>query len=416
MWWQVFDQWGNSLPGATGAFHQQLRQNHQPVVKVELLSDNYLPVGDNLWSDPKGQIQNIISDGNVDVDIERGTRRTGELTILNPSGEFTPYTVGFDPDGGWAGKVYLNRVVRIWRGMKIGATEWYVPVGTFLVDNTEVVVEQNMSMVNLTLSDFWKKLHKSKWSWNGHYDKGTFYYEIVRNILEHSGVPLEGPMGAVLDTLQDRPTEDKRLQRKLKFSVGESRGERLKKLGEKWDIDFYFDPLGVFHSEDRTKDKYKRVVWEYWSTKTGYSGENGGLISVTRAFNDDNLYNHVVVIGTGDETHVVRAHRRDDASWSKTSVNRIGERMHIIESDLIETQAQANRVLNRAWDKRFRIAETINAEVICNPMLDAGDMVRLSEREYAKVEGNYRLTRFNVPLITTRQSIEASNILRSHDF
>ena len=414
MWWQIYDKWGNQLPSTTPQFHSEISGEHQPVVKVELLSTDMIPVGDNLWSDPKGQVQNIISDGNVDVDVERGTRRTAELTFLNPSGEWSPATEGMDPDGWYTGKIYVNRVIRIWRGIKNGATEMYVPVGTFLVDTSEVIVEQNMSMVNITMSDFWKKLHKSKWQWNGEYPKGMFYYDVVRDILDKSGVALDGPMGAQLDTLQDRDIEDKRLQKKLKFSTGESRGERLKQLGEKWDIDFFFDPLGIFRSNDRSKAKDKMVRWTFMSGPAS-NGKNGGLISVTRTFNDDNLYNHVVVIGTGNEKNVVRIDRVDDAPWSKTSVDRIGKRTVIIETDRIDRMSQAKRALNRAWDKRFRIAETITCEVICNPLLEAEDVVRIIERDYAKVDGQYRLRRFNIPLITSRQTIEASNVLREHD-
>lgn len=415
MWWQIYDQWGNRLEGGLPQFQQEIAGDHQPIVKVEMLNTDLIPVGESLYSDPRGQVQNIVSDGNVDVDIERGTRRTAELTFLNPSGEWSPSTEGMDPDGWYTGLIYINRAVRIWRGVKVGALEMYVPVGTFLIDQSEVIVEQNMSMVNLTMSDFWKKLHKSKWTWNGHYDKGTFYYDIVRDILDKAGVPLEGPMGANLDWLHDRDIEDKRIQRKMNFSVGESRGERLLKMGEKWDLNFYFDPLGIFHSEDRTKDRYKQERWHFASSPT-WGGSTGGLISVTRTFNDDNLYNHVVVIGTGNEKEVVRASRQDDAWWSKTGIPRIGQRTLVIETDHISKQWQANRALNRAWDKRFRIAETITAEVVCNPLLEADDVVRITEREYAKVDGRYRLRRFNVPLITSRQTIEASNILRETDF
>lgn len=428
MWQNVYGENGRVRDGGWTFFADKLRKEHQPSIKIELLDDDFDPIGQSIHSICQcrsyfseasqfapGQIQNVISDGNIDVDVDRGTRRTAELTILNPTAAFTPATEDFDPEGRWVGHVYLNRFVRIWRGLHEEGNHLYVPVGTFMVDTCEVMVEQNMSLVNLTMSDFWKKLTKSYMGSNRVYENDTPYNEIIRDFLDAAGVPRTGKYGAVLDSLGNRDPDDRRIKSKLKLSRGDSRGDKLKELAKKWNLDVYFDPLGVFRSEDRTRPKDKAKVWDFASALVDNDGRNGGLISIQRSFNDDNLYNHVIVIGTGNEKNVVRAAKADNNPRSKTNIDTIGDRVFLIESDRISTQQQANRALQRAWDKRFQLSETVVCDVICNPALEADDVIKITERDFALIDGNYRLRRFNIPLVTSRQTVEVANIIRGDD-
>lgn len=419
MWTNLYDRHGRRVDGAWSIFRQALRTEHQPIVKIDFLDSSLNPVGDFIVSvgieDVEGEVTNVVTDGNVDVDVERGTRRTAELTLLNPTAEFTPATEDFDPDGAWVGKIYLNRFVRIWRGVMAGGKELYVPVGTFMVDTCEVIVEQNMSLVNLTLSDFWKKTSKSYFGYNKKYPPDTPYNEIIRDLIDAAGVPLTGKYGAVLDRMPDRESEDKITNTGVSFKRGESRGDKLKELGKRWGLDIYFDPLGVFRTEDRREAKDKESVWTFASRAIGPEDQNGGLITLTRTFNDDNLYNHVIIVGTGNEKQVFKATRADNKPSSRTNIDTIGDRVFLLETDKVSNQAQADRALHNAWEKRFQIAEQVVCDVVCNPCLEADDVVRVRERDYAKVDGEYRLRRFNVPLVTTRQTIEVSNIIRGDD-
>ena len=309
----------------------------------------------------------------------------------------------------------MNRIVRIWRGASTSHGDIYVPVGTFMIDATETILEENMSIVNLTMSDLWKKLTKSSLGNNKKYPKGTMYNAIIKDLLDAAGVSRTGKYHAILDNLAHRDANDKKLGKPLKFNRGDNRGEILKNLAKDWNIDMYFDPLGVFRTEDRKTDRDKKVVWRFESRPITKAGKHGGLVSLTRSFNDDNLYNHVIVVGTGNEKKVVKAVRKVTNTNSKFHEDKIGDRVFLKESDKWDKQAQVNKVLNRLWGRRIQLSESINAEVICNPALEADDMIRIVERDYVKVADNYRLRRFSVPLVTSRQSIEAANIIRDED-
>ena len=420
MWKTVYNSYGEVVKGGWQHFSGEIQGEHQPLIMVEMLETDLSSSGRFLLTTAAGggdsdNFENVLTDGQVDVDYERGTRRTSEITILNPSASFTPSTKGYDSDGPWAGLIYVNRVVRLWRGVRSAHGDLYVPIGTFFIDAAQVVVEQNMSLVNLTLSDFWKKLTKSYFGYNKKYKKGTYKNAIIKDILDAAGVPRTGPYGAVLTKMSGREKAGKIIGKAYKFEKGESRGEILKNLAKDWNLDMYFDPLGVFRSEDRKSDRSKQLVWTFRSQEIDTKGQNGMLITVSRSFNDDNLYNHVILIGTGNEKKVLKESRKVRNRASKFHEDRIGDRVFFMENDKWSSQSDLREAMARIWAKRINFSEDITAEVICNPALEADDKIKIVEREFAKVADSYRLQRFSVPLVTSKMDINATNIIRDED-
>ena len=408
------------------AFKRELRRAPQAACKVVMLDTEFDEVEeDTLFStEQTNEITNFISDGNIDVDYSRGTRRTAELTLLNPTAEFTPATEDFEPMGPWVGKIYLNRVIRIYRGVYIAGTPSYVPVGTFMIDGAEVIVERNMSLVVLTLSDLWKKLAKSFAKTTRTWNINTPYGLIIREILEDTGSSF--PLAPIIDDLSGRVTEDKKLSKKITMEEGDSRGDWLKERAVEWDLDVYFDPVGRFIMQDRKAARDKAVQWHFYASEDmtpvpglpddpfGNADNTGMLTNIRRSFNDDNVFNHVIVVGGGESP--VRRERVDEDPRSKLNKDLIGDRVWLIKDDKIKNGTQADKALDRAWQLRFQISETLQADVICNPALEADDVIRITERVFAKVDGTYRLARFNVPLITSRQTIQSEAVLKESNF
>jgi hypothetical protein len=272
-------------------------------------------------------------------------------------------------------------------------------------------------MVNLTLSDQWKRLTKSIMGFNKKYIKGTGYRAIIADLLAPVGLPTSGPLVPYIDQLVNRPVADRRINKPVQLERGMNRGEVLKELTWDWGLDAYFNVNGKFISTDRKKQVQKKNVWTFESRDHDEYGRHGGLVSLTRSFNDDNLYNHVIVIGTGAKKGGIRRKSIvDDRPNSKIRRAVIGDRVFLKETDKLSTQEEVNKAARRIWANRFQLSENIKAEVICHPGLDADDKVRIIERKFAKVDGYYRLTRITTPLVTSRQEIEATVILRGDDF
>jgi hypothetical protein len=399
------------------AMKRALRTEYQVANKIVLLDTEFRPVqgGTIETLDPGGRqgITNFVTDGNVDVDTERATRRTAELTLLNPESQFTPATEDFRPDGPWVGLIYLNRLVRIFRGIYVNGQPEYVPVGTFMIDKTNVIAERNMSLVNLTMSDLWKKMSKSYADRAYNFAANSWYNDIIETLLNDAGGYHPSLMPSI-DPLNGRANEDKRIAKILTMEEGTSRGDFLKDLVKTWDIDMYYDPMGRFRTEDRKSAADKRPVWHFYADHT-IKGERadeatGMLVSVNREFSDDNLYNHVIVIGNEDK-NPIRREKADTDPRSKTNIALIGDRVWLLKDDKLNTVAKVQKALDRAWGLRFQLSETIQCETIANPALEGDDVIRITDKTWAKVDGEYRLKRFTVPLVSSRQDIQATNIV-----
>ncbi len=290
-----------------------------------------------------------------------------------------------------------------------------------MVDIADVLVEQNMSLVNLTLSDLWKKLNKSYMGHPKTYQENTLYNDIIYDLIAPSEIPTSGRMAANIDNLHDRDVPDRKTNTKVKLEEGESRGDRLKDLCRHWGIDVFFDPMGIFTTQDRMAHNHadRQPVWTFKSSPTDKEGRHGGLVSIRRSFNDDNLYNKVVIIGTGDKKGTrkkpIRVSREDNHTKSKTSIDLIGERVYFHSTDKIHSLHEANVALDKAWKLRFQLSEEIEAGVLVNPALEANDMVRFLEPDFAKLDGTYILNAFDIPFVTSKQTVKAANIIRTED-
>lgn len=326
-------------------------------------------------------------DGSVDADATRLTRRTFTASVMNPEGIWSPRS-------DWGGLFYVNRLVRLYRGIDFGGDTEMVPVGTFMIDMADVAVERNMSMVVLSGSDLWKKLGKSMFSRAKTWAAGTNINTVIDFIADAVGVQYRN-----LDPLSSRDTADKQLSKKFSVEEGDNRGEALGKLCKSYGIDVYFDTLGRLTTQDFRKPGDSEVVYTYDPT------DNNNLITVKSTYTDDNLYNTVLVVGTKDKDNVIIARVKDTDPSSPTNISRLGERVYKYESDQIGTQAVANQTAQRLFYRHVLINEDITLETICNPAYEGNDVIHVDEREFSQLNGNYRLRAFTVPLSSSRQTL-----------
>lgn len=430
--WKILDSNNNNI---TKTFIDAATKEHQQAVRITFLNLNFVQVSNNatldscFCLDANRNVTNFVSDGNVDVDVDRLIRRTAELTILNPTNQFTPRrSIDVDTDEDKPGEpalvgyVYLNRYVRIERGIHLGNGQHiYAPVGTFMIDVAEIIAERNMTVVNLTLSDLAKRLTKSYFIRPKKYDANTHYNTIIKDLLDQAGIT--NAMIGSIDNLSIRQSEDeKKINKILKFERGESRGEKLKELCDKWDIDIYFDPMGKLRTEDRRRDKGDKgsglVAPVFTFAASDRQPGEGAIVSIKRSLSDDNLFNHLVVVGTGNEKNPVIVSRKNTNPKSKTNVERIGFRTYLIETERANTEAEANKILDRQWKRRLHLEESVTIDAICMPLLEGNDVIGVRDDEYTRVykekkgtniAKRYRLKRFNIPLVTSRQSLEVTD-------
>lgn len=375
----------------TEAFKSALRAPvHTIAVRIDVLDTDFNIV-------PGGSLTpsvNIV-DGSVDVDVSRGNRRTFQMNLLNNDGEFSP---GSDIGG----LFYVDRIVRIWRGVKHGTDNVeLVPIGTFLIDKADVVVERNMSIVTLSGQDLWKKFAKSQFTLPTSYAAGTHLNDVIRDMALTCGIT-----SMRLDPLADRPTNSKTLNVARHYEVGDKRGEQLVKLCENYGIDVFFDPTGRLVTQDFRDPASEASVWTY------EPGEASLMTQLQASWDDDGLFNHVVVVGTGDETQSFRAERKDEDPLSPTRIDRIGDRVYRMESGVLSTQEAVDKAATTLFYKKLALTENIRLEGMCNPAYEGNDVVTVKEATYSRLDQRYRLTQFSVPLSTSKQTIHMTRALQ----
>lgn len=336
-----------------------------------------------------------VVDGGVDVDITRGNRRTFQMNLLNNNAEFSPGT-------DLSGLFYVDRAVRIWRGVGYGAdTEELVPAGTFLIDKADVTVERNMSIVTLSGQDRWKMLAKSQFTVPTTYAAATPLNDVFRDMASEAGVTQ-----LVLDALLDRTTDSKTLNVARHYEVGDRRGEELVKLATAFGIDVYFDPLGRLVTQDFRDPADSSPVWRF------EPGEQTLLSQLQASWDDEGLFNHVVVTGTGDPLQTYRSERKDEDPLSPTRIARIGDRVKRMESPVLASQDAVDKASLTLYYNSLVLTENVRIEAICNPALEGNDVVDVIESTYSGLNSRYRLTQFNVPLSTSKQTLHMTRAVR----
>lgn len=361
---------------------------HTIAVKAQVLDTNFNVVEGGEFYDTGNErhIQAYIVDGSIDADLSRGTRRTMTLSLTNPDAEFTP-------DSEWGGLFYVDRLIRVWRGVVLDdGTEEYVPVGTFMIDTADVVAERNMSIVAVSASDLWKKVNKAKFGSPKKWVAGTPVQTVIKDMAVLGGVTK-----FVIDDLSHRTTQTRQIQADLHFERGDVIGDELLKLGTAWGLDIYFDQLGRLVSEEMRLNRAS--VWTY------SPGQDSSLLTVKASYKDELLYNHIIVTGTADSNNPVYATAKDNDPASPTYVGRIGLRTFMYESAMIATVEQAQDTANKLLARNTKVTEDIELQTICNPAFECNDVVTVSESEFTKLNRRLRIQSFSVPLSSSRQTI-----------
>lgn len=239
----------------TDAFIEELRQPvFQMRVRMDVLDGAGSPVNGGTFNDVgySSDSTAILIDGSVDVDVTRPARRTFTATLLNQFGQWSP-------SADWSGLFYVDREVRLYRGVvyRDGTSE-LLPIGTFLIDHADVLVERNMSTVVLSGTDRWKKIGKSLATHAQSWAIGTSINTVFAAILAVVGVT-----DYSLDALGSRTSDQKTLNVALKVELGDSWGDVLWKMASDYGIDMYFDPMGSFITQDLSSPDDQAIVYTF---------------------------------------------------------------------------------------------------------------------------------------------------------
>ena len=313
----------------------------------------------------------IIS-GSVSVDMTRDERRMIDLELDNFNRELTP-----TPDEFW-----YDKIIRARRGVMINGIQYEFDLGYFHIDRLEPTAHRRS--VKLAGRDYTKKMIKSKFGVAVSFPAISRPEDVIKALALNSGVTRV----AVSGTGQTIGQED------VSFDGDVSRWEAAKKLAEAANHDLFFDRDGTL----RMLPKVDPVTT---ATVETFGDSSGNTISMEPSTNDDELYNHIVVLqenATSGELPIW-AEAENNEPGSPTRISRIGRRTKRITSSLIDTQAKADALA--ASYLRIAALEQydLSFEALNYPWLDVGKILKIDDSEAALTDPDrYLLSTLEIPM------------------
>lgn len=336
------------MRAVSAAFTSALVASHRRAVRVSALN-------------PDLSIRTTIpvTGGTVTYDASR--RRTCELQVGGAG--------GFVPSG--PGDIfYPNALIRVERGIYVGAQAEFVTLGTFVVDRPTTDVDGSGATVGVQLQDRMKFMAKSRFTLPVRYDGGTPIADVILDLAQAAG------MGSTLYRLND---DGKTLAADRSFEVGDFRIDAILQLGLDYHLDIYVDADGYLTSEPTlTEDTLPAPVWSF------ERGEDAIMLGLTKDFSDERLYNHVLVTGEASDLVPVRGEARDlnPASPAYNPIDGsgpIGDRLYTYSSAMIRSDDQAQEVADALLLKVALVEETIRLPSIVHPAFEVNDVVEIVE-------------------------------------
>jgi hypothetical protein len=345
---------------------------HQRTSRVALLNAD-LTVASFVTGD-----DGVVIHGSVTIDSSK--RRACEVVLVNEDGSWTPN----GPDS----PLYLNRLVRIERGVYVNGGPEYVSLGVFLIDRPNVDVRGSGSTMTIRGQDRMKLAVKSKFTKPSRFYEGQGLGEVIQEIAQDAG------MGATLYRIDD---DGKTLAADRMFEIGEDRVDAMRLLSQSYGLEAFVDADGYLVVQPAMRpDTIPDPVFTF------VRGENAIMLGISKGWDDDRLYNHSFVSGESSDQFPVSAEARDLNPLSPAynpidGTGPIGDRVFAYTSAMIRSVDQAQDVADALLLQIALVEETIEIPSVVHPALEAGDVVGVIE-PISKTNDAYLIDSITIPL------------------
>lgn len=358
-----------------------LRSSHQRVARVSVLDDLFNPLPGLVFTGADG----YAVDGSVSQDASRAIRRTVTLTISNPDGVWTPRGEG--------SAFYWDRQIKVERGVVVGGVAYYAPLGVFLIDAPEV--DARAGLLTLSGADRMDRATRSEFTAPTSYALGAGVGAAVRDILEDAGVGITqwsvDDGGATLGAARH-------------YEVGEERLQAAITLANDFALEVLADANGFMVVRPK---RDPQDLPSSWTFKAGVDATHLGL---AKRWSRDRFYNHILVTGESADQEPLRAEASvTDPSNPLRVTGPMGDRLFKYTSAMITTVQQAQDVADAMLWERALIEEELSIEHVVNPMLEAGDAIRVEDNSSA-TDDKYAIASLDLPIAAGPASLNVKKV------
>jgi hypothetical protein len=333
------------------------------------------------WQGAQTDISEYVLDGQVSVDRTRAQRRTCSLTIGDVSGGLVPR---------FASDVLAPtaaQYLRPYRGVTYpDGSQELMPLGVFRVTSTTPSEDENGVQITVEGADLSWVIARAQWVNPWAIAGGTTAEDAIAEIVgDRAPVAVSmslQPTGFQLPTLvyglgQDEASDPWTACQSIASDAG-------------YDVWFRQDGVLVMGPTPSPAD----------SADLTYSAEDLQVVlKASREWSGEDTYNGVIIQAESpDLVAPLRAEAWDMAPSSPTyRYGPLGEIPEVIQSDRIQTQAQADAAAAERLKRRMGRGVKLSWDQVVNPALDVGDIVQVV-RPGLKTDNRFVIDSLEIPL------------------
>lgn len=334
-----------------------------------------------------------IIGGSVSVDNDRDERRTFDITI--DSVHTSDLTIG-------PGKLWYDKVIKIYRGLRLSGVDYIYLLGTFMPDQIQRAHFPNQ--IHITGRDFTKKLMLAKFPVATTFEisseqlapVGFTVVEILLGVVEAEGLGLVeiGPAPIRPGIAGGDPALLDPAPHQFSYEAGTPYWTALKEICNSQGYQLYYSPQGVLQARAFVDPVTAPISFIF------QVGASGNLATYTKTTNDSEIYNIVNVTGqTGSLRLPVWGQARNDEPTSPTRISELGPRMLPYYSPLVTANNQAEGLAAQLLAVSALESYVIDMEALVVPWLEVGTAVQFVA---PVIDGSdpttFLLTSFEIPL------------------
>lgn len=316
------------------------------------------------------------TEGSVSVDANRAIRRTFSATFYDDTGTLIPNGI----EGLLA--PYGNEV-SLFRGIKVGSAFEYVPLGVFLITDTEVSEDQNGVTISVSGSDRSQRVARARlssvYSIPNNKNLKSAITDYIRNRWIDASIDLDDTTITVPAVAYD-PGDSSDPWRDV-YEMARSNG-----------LDLYADVDGVFRWRPLPSATSTPII-------TYDEASSPVLLSINKSQSMTNVYNGVIVISENSQlAFPLRAERWiDNPNSPLYRYGPFGQVPYYKYVNTVYTQAQVEAAADAAVATMLGASEKLQWTQLVNPAHDVYDMVGI-KRSNVNVDASYMIESLEIPL------------------
>jgi hypothetical protein len=324
--------------------------------------------------------------GSISVDADRDIRRSFSFTLDNQNNEF---------DWGENYSIWIDKRVKLFIGLKTLMGVEYIPQGLFILSEPTDSHGFNGKITSLTGQDkaYLFTGNRGKFLNQTTIATGTKITDALKIIAQANGETLFNfdPITATV------PYE-------LTYEASSNRWEAMKMLALLGQCEIFYDVNGYLRLREIDLNQINNYS-PVWSYKYGDPSERFYAGNV-RSMDEQNLSNHIVVLGGGSDTAVARYELKVSQTnplWvdSPYAVERIGDILYAHNNGnpdpLLSTNDECKWRAKYELMNRLGYTERISMQISPNYLHDASDVIEVQDSQN-NVSGKYLLRSFSLPL------------------